>query len=69
MPTRRHALALLAATPFAASCGSAGSDAAASWRQCVVLKGARTVIATPDGEVAIAPFENPALASGGTLLL
>lgn len=41
-------------------------DAAASWRQCVVLKGARTVIATPDGEVAIAPFENPALASGGT---
>ena len=41
-------------------------DASAAWRQCVVLKGARTVIATPDGEVAIAPFENPALASGGT---
>ncbi len=32
----------------------------------VVLKGARTVIADPDGTVAIAPFENPALASGGT---
>ncbi len=45
---------------------SAARDAATSWRQCVVLKGARTVIATPDGEVAIAPFENPALASGGT---
>ena len=29
-------------------------------------KGARTVIASPDGEVAVAPFENPALASGGT---
>jgi len=41
-------------------------DAAVSWHQVVVLKGARTVIATPDGEVAIAPFENPALASGGT---
>ena len=41
-------------------------DAAMTWRQVVVLKGARTVIATPDGEVAIAPFENPALASGGT---
>lgn len=41
-------------------------DAAAGWRQVVVLKGARTVIATPDGQVAIAPFENPALASGGT---
>ena len=32
----------------------------------MVLKGARTVIADPDGTVAIAPFENPALASGGT---
>jgi len=41
-------------------------DAAVGWHQVVVLKGARTVIATPDGEVAIAPFENPALASGGT---
>jgi len=45
---------------------AAARDAAAGWRQVVVLKGARTVIATPDGEVAIAPFENPALASGGT---
>jgi ADP-dependent NAD(P)H-hydrate dehydratase / NAD(P)H-hydrate epimerase len=41
-------------------------DAAAAWQQVVVLKGARTVIAGPDGEVAIAPFENPALATGGT---
>ena len=45
---------------------AAARDGAASWRQVVVLKGARTVIATPDGEIAIAPFENPALASGGT---
>ena len=37
-----------------------------AWQQVVVLKGARTVIAAPDGEVAIAPFENPALATGGT---
>jgi ADP-dependent NAD(P)H-hydrate dehydratase / NAD(P)H-hydrate epimerase len=42
------------------------ADAAREWRQVVVLKGARTVIASPDGEVAVAPFENPALASGGT---
>jgi len=41
-------------------------DAAAAWHSVVVLKGARTVIADPDGTVAIAPFENPALASGGT---
>jgi ADP-dependent NAD(P)H-hydrate dehydratase / NAD(P)H-hydrate epimerase len=32
----------------------------------VVLKGARTVIAAPDGAVSVAPFENPAMASGGT---
>jgi ADP-dependent NAD(P)H-hydrate dehydratase / NAD(P)H-hydrate epimerase len=45
---------------------AAALDAAAAWRQCVVLKGARTIVAMPDGEAAIAPFENPALASGGT---
>jgi hydroxyethylthiazole kinase-like uncharacterized protein yjeF len=45
---------------------AAASDAAETWRQVVVLKGARTVIAAPDGAIAVAPFENPALASGGT---
>ena len=45
---------------------TAARDAAAEWHQVVVLKGARTVIAGPDGQLAIAPFENPALASGGT---
>lgn len=45
---------------------AASVDAAAAWRQVVVLKGARTVIAAPDGEVVVAPFENPALATGGT---
>ena len=44
----------------------AAAAAAAEWRQVVVLKGARTVIASPDGTTAVAPFENPAMASGGT---
>ncbi len=45
---------------------TATADAAKEWRQVVVLKGARTVIAAPDGQIAVAPFENPALATGGT---
>jgi hydroxyethylthiazole kinase-like uncharacterized protein yjeF len=44
----------------------AALDAAATWGSVVVLKGARTIIAAPDGSAAIAPFENPALATGGT---
>jgi hydroxyethylthiazole kinase-like uncharacterized protein yjeF len=44
----------------------AARDAATTWHQVVVLKGAKTVIAAPDGSVAVAPFENPALATGGT---
>jgi ADP-dependent NAD(P)H-hydrate dehydratase / NAD(P)H-hydrate epimerase len=45
---------------------SAARSAAGTWRQVIVLKGARTVVAAPDGAVAVAPFENPALATGGT---
>jgi NAD(P)H-hydrate epimerase len=45
---------------------TAAREAARDWGQVVVLKGARTVIAAPDGRAAISPFENPALASGGT---
>jgi NAD(P)H-hydrate epimerase len=45
---------------------AAAADAAETWRQVVVLKGAKTVVAAPDGSIAVAPFENPALATGGT---
>ena len=44
----------------------AAASAAAEWGQVVVLKGANTVIAGPDGALAMAPFENPAMATGGT---
>ncbi|MBI4672498.1 MAG: NAD(P)H-hydrate dehydratase [Chloroflexi bacterium] len=41
-------------------------DAARQWNAIVLLKGAFTVIAAPDGRVTLLPFANPALASAGT---
>ena len=40
--------------------------AAQEWNQVVVLKGAHTTVAAPDGSACISPFANPALASAGT---
>lgn len=42
------------------------ADFAATHRLYVVLKGHRTVIATPDGHVFINPTGNPGMATGGT---
>ena len=39
---------------------------AAEWHKLVVLKGAYTVIAAPDGRTRISPIANPGLASAGT---
>ncbi|HID86069.1 MAG TPA: NAD(P)H-hydrate dehydratase [Anaerolineae bacterium] len=39
---------------------------ARKWGQVVILKGAHTLVAAPDGRVVINPFANPGLASGGT---
>ena len=38
----------------------------ARWGKVVVLKGAYTIIATPEGMGHVSPFANPGLASGGT---
>jgi hydroxyethylthiazole kinase-like uncharacterized protein yjeF len=39
---------------------------AQEWRSIVLLKGAHTVIASPDGDVAVLPFKTPALAKAGS---
>ncbi len=45
---------------------AAAAATARDWQMVVVLKGAHTVIAAPDGQVVRAPFELPVLASGGS---
>jgi hydroxyethylthiazole kinase-like uncharacterized protein yjeF len=42
------------------------AESAAKWNCIVVLKGAHTVIAHPDGRMAVMPFANAALARAGT---
>jgi NAD(P)H-hydrate epimerase len=39
---------------------------ASTWRQVIVLKGAHTVVAAPDGRTTLIPFANPGLATAGT---
>jgi NAD(P)H-hydrate epimerase len=39
---------------------------AAAWNQIVLLKGAHTIVAAPDGRVRVLPFATPALATAGT---
>jgi NAD(P)H-hydrate epimerase len=41
-------------------------DMARRWQKVVVLKGAHTVVASPQGQVRLSPFANPCLASAGT---
>lgn len=42
------------------------AEAAREWNQVVVLKGAFTVTASPDGRLTVNPFANPALATAGS---
>jgi NAD(P)H-hydrate epimerase len=39
---------------------------AAAWNQIVLLKGAHTVVAAPNGRIMALPFANPAMAKGGS---
>jgi len=39
---------------------------AKAWRVIILLKGAHTVVATPEGNLSILPFKNDALATAGT---
>ncbi|NQT47534.1 MAG: NAD(P)H-hydrate dehydratase [Chloroflexi bacterium] len=41
-------------------------EAAASWNKTVILKGAHSIVAAPDGRTMVNPVANPGLASAGT---
>jgi len=41
-------------------------ELAHKWQKTIVLKGAYTVVSTPDGQAKISPIANPGLASAGT---
>lgn len=45
---------------------SSAREAASAWGQTVLLKGAYSVVAAPDGRAGVNPYANPALASAGT---
>ncbi len=45
---------------------SVARSQAAAWGQVIVLKGAHTVVAAPDGRTVIQPFANPGLATAGS---
>lgn len=42
------------------------TEMAAKWGHIVVLKGAHTVVAAPDGRAMVLPFANPAMATAGS---
>ncbi|HEX6487689.1 MAG TPA: NAD(P)H-hydrate dehydratase [Candidatus Dormibacteraeota bacterium] len=54
------------ATDIQSARDQTAAKAAAEWGVVVVLKGAKTVVAAPDGRLSVDPHEVPALASGGT---
>ena len=41
-------------------------QSASAWNKTVILKGAYTVVATPDGNSMLSPYSNPGLATAGT---
>ena len=59
-------LSKLAREEIAADREGVARSCAAQWRQHVLLKGAFTLIAAPDGRVTLLPFANPALATAGS---
>ncbi len=59
-------MARLMGCPMPADRIAVAAEQARLWQQIVVLKGAHTVIAAPDGRTTVLPFANPALATAGS---
>jgi len=59
-------LSKLTPEEIAADREGAARSCAVQWRQHVLLKGAFTLIAAPDGRIVLLPFATPALATAGS---
>ena len=65
-PGEMERLTKLSPTEIASDRIGVATKFAQAWRHVVVLKGAFTVVAAPDGRAVVMPFANPALATAGS---
>jgi hydroxyethylthiazole kinase-like uncharacterized protein yjeF len=65
-PGEMARLAVMTVEEVQADREGTAKNMAAKWHKTVVLKGAHTVVASPEGKVKISPAANPGLASAGT---
>jgi hydroxyethylthiazole kinase-like uncharacterized protein yjeF len=65
-PGEMARLARLSAPEVQADRLSVAIRCAVEWGQVVVLKGANTVVASPDGRACVIPFANPGMATAGS---
>jgi NAD(P)H-hydrate epimerase len=65
-PGEMSRLTGVSVTEIQADRAGTAKRAASEWGKTVILKGAYTVVAAPDGRCRISPMANPGLASAGT---
>lgn len=65
-PGEMSTLAGMATASVQSSRMTVAIESAMRWSQTLLLKGAHSIVANPEGQARLLPFANPALAAGGT---